>query len=558
MRFLKTRLALVIVIIVPFMLFTAVACKSKKETGVTKAKPSLSRVSLAGTLVESLPEDTFGFGYFNLAHPAYKKLLASPWGANNDWMGISQKNPRFVEIQEVLSEFGLDLNNPASLSTIITEGVVFLSIVENSAPIALLFRTPSANKMEEFRSKLESQLKEKGKVVEALEFGDKKGFRLQLPVSSAGETPGVEADKNSQEVVFLTLSDRGIFAASEELAKKGLVETKAMPKFLESAEYKEVSKGLGDDDSTYAYGYVDLAMLLGHYKADYDRLAKGQEAALGAAQSVQSIAWSVSMKATPEQELRLQLTEKGRKSVNEFSISSGEALAKFMPPTPMLALSLDASLFSPIIDAVKANQGSSFSIEKQVPWLKDLKKIGLAISVTQPGVLPIPSVAISFQVNDAKSVEEFLKITLQQGILATGMVADPKWQSVEKDGVVMHSMVGPMGVSLNLVSKDGVVLIANNPQELSAMLAGTKKPSELINSTMSPERFFTLNIDFIETAKFMQNMRGVLGLYAPQDESTKELLSDEKIELIKKMGLFAATLDKAEGMLVLKSEYHVK
>ena len=527
------------------------ACKKKQEAKVEPVR-STSRVTLEGSIVENLPKDAHGFAYVNLEHDAYAKFLESPWGQKgNDWMNIPKADERLKEVQDLVKEFGVDFTEPKSLSTVFAEAALFLAPTEGSAPIAFIFRAPSESRLSELRTTLKMQLEKKGKKLKDLEIAERQGFVITVDTQSQNPAAGPQ----SLDIYFLTRQDIGVFAPSQALAEKALAGDKGLPDVVKTDLYKKASLGLGNDSATYMFGYLDLAGLIASNKTDIEKMSKHKEA-LDAVGGITSLAWSGGMDATPFQELRISLSETGNKTVSALKPSSGEVLAKFVPPSPMLVLSLDASIFAPILDAVQKNAGAQISFQDQIPWLKDLKKIGLSLSVSQPGILPIPNLSLSLQVKDPAPVEEFLKGALSQLVAASGMVPDPSWKANEKQGATVQRMAGPMGTSLNLTSKENVVLLSSNSQELATILNGSNKPSTILQSTLSKERYFTLNVDFEQTATFMQNMSGVLAMYAPQDDNANEFLSEEAIEMVRKMGVLATTLEHHDEMLSLSWRYH--
>jgi hypothetical protein len=488
-------------------LLSGVGCKSKeKETvqgGAAKVQKAGDTITLAGTLIEKLPEQTMGFVYLDLKSESYKKMMTSPWGSSNNWMSLS-KSPEFAEISKVLTGLGIDPSKPETWNAVVSEGAIFV-VPDTVAPlpVAAVIKSGSAEKVTAIMATFKQELQKHGKtfVDHAVEGGS--GLEIDIPAD------GEAAEGAPQKLFVLAKGDMAAMAADAGLAKQALSGSALAPKILQSGQFKRAFEGLGSKKESFSIGYLDIAALIAGAKQFSQQVQNDPSTA--AVKKIESVVWASGMKDTPEQEMRIVFTDEGAQAIKDLKVSGGEQIAKYVPATPMAVLSLDAAVFAPMLDYAQASQPQAGAVTQQLPWLKDLKKVGLAVTVSQPGMLPIPNILISLQVAQSKQVEEFLRTTLQQMVAASGMAPESTWQTAEKNGVSVSSMQGPMGLSLNIASKDDVVILGNNAQELDGLLGSTTGKSvapALVQSTIGAERILGMTLDFAQVSKFMQTMGG--------------------------------------------------
>lgn len=549
-------------------LFFSGCSSCTEETKRTVVPPKVEeKVDLSGTLAARIPANSYGFVKWDGKHPAYEKLLNSPWAGSGSLMSVMESSDSEIgKITSVLSRVGLDPTDRETWRKVFSEAVFFFAPgsqsdqagVSGPPAIGVVFRSDKielAGKLKEIRGQLGGTEFE----VADVSIAGAEGFSF-VSKTETGQS-GVPA-----KIFLVSKDDLGVLA-SDQAVIEGVLNSKgeSLPVLVQSDQFKRSVSGFPGKDKRFALAYFDLARLVA------DAQARG-----GPDKSkdipFEAVSFALGMDKSPETDIRLVFdpAKSGENSwFNALAVSRSDKIASAVPGKPLAFLSIDGQTVSKIKQLASAEAQNV-----QTPWLDQLafldsaKRIGLVARLAPIGqsILPLPDLLLVFDTSNSEQTAaqiEKLVMSLMQG---NPTMAGMQW--VEKDvggGKKVKSMMSPLGVGVFLATKGDLVLVASTENQLKALFSDSSKG--VFGGSLSAQAETVLSADstigniylnFEEVGSFLQNMGGLLSMYAPQSKEAGELLQPENIDSIKKMGTMIGSVTLDQGIIGFRSFYEAK
>lgn len=587
------------------LMLTFSACGGcSKEEAPKKAVVKEEKVSLDGSLVELIPDNSFAFLYWQGGHPAYKKLLNSPWSSGGEFAELMKKNtPQVKQFVSMIKALGLDPEDQEIWTRLFSEAVFFaapgIPVAEAPAeqaddslasPGASPGASPEAAEPAAspdnvvpalgvvFKSEgvefgkaigsLEDQLKAEGREFEKITHKGASGLRV-----STGEVAG------PRDFYFLCEGPRAVISSQLEAAQRVFDggETK-LPEIVVSEKFDKATKGMPGNAIRFVTGYADLKILTELSKD----MAVVDSQGLAGLQSedfaFRSVAIGLAMDETPETSVRLLLNPNSPGA--EFFTVSGETLAaaaakakpasrglNAVPKKPLSFVSLNGQLLKNVKKLLASKVPPEKAAELQkLAFLDSIQQLSISTRIAQGGVsfFPVPDVLLLMETEAVDSVAEQIETLAKEMSAASPSTAGMQWTEKQLEGgQTLKSLVSPMGFGLFLVKSKGLLIAASTEAQATAALAVTEKngfASSLTtrsrNLVSEADRVSTFYIDFSEVASLLKKVKGLMAMYAPQNKNEVDaLLSAESLENYRKMGALVGSLDKNEEVLSIDTFY---
>ena len=103
-----------------FASLSVISCHKDAKQKVEVRKTS-ETLGLENTLLTRIPSDAVGFLQWDSSHPAYKKLLASPWSGNQELLKLafeSSSQSATQGLMAALKKVGIDVTDQKSIEVI--------------------------------------------------------------------------------------------------------------------------------------------------------------------------------------------------------------------------------------------------------------------------------------------------------------------------------------------------------------------------------------------------------------------------------------------------------
>ena len=532
------------------------ACSGEKKRTATPAEAPKA-VALSSDLLKKVPEEACGFFVWKGSHDAYKRLMESPWSGSGDFASMIQDSSGEVgKAAKLLTAVGLDPNDKETWRNMFSEAVFFALPPKAESPepsIGVVFRSQGIEIADKLAA-IKEELKKSGTKVEDISIEGVGGVKFEVE-QQAGE-------QKLQHVYFLVNDGLGVFGSKEEAIAQVLKKkSEALPSIVTASKFERTTFGLPAEKNRFAIGYFDLEQLFASPAAD----TAAKETPLKAA------SMALSMGDTPQTDVRMlyEDTADGENWAASLKPSSSAALVPSVPKQPLLFLSFDGQTLKKVkeLAAAKAKDQNP-QLLSQLSFVDSLQRVGIAARVAPVGqsILPIPDLLFLMQTSEPAAAEQQLKSLISGAMQGSPMTASMQWTEKElEDGKKMQALMSPMGFGVFLASTDSLVLAASTEAQLRSILAGSE--NGLFQKALSPgavdvfseqPNIGSLYLNFEQVGAFMENMGGLLAMYAPQDKNAQSMLEAENIKAIKKMGTMIGSVTIDKGVIGIKSFYQAK
>lgn len=536
---------------------------SKEEKGAEQKQASSSasdtKVSLQKTIATMVPEQAVGFFVWEGKHPAYDKLNKSAWGSSESDITkmLQDSNPQMAEVREVLQGIGLDLNNKDTWRNVFSQAALFIAPAAEAGKqgaVGLVFQSDPSVKIGEKLAALKTQLAKKEMEVQDLKLTGGTGFSLLDKSDGAGEK------------VFLGWKDNtGVFGSSDWVVDSVLTSKgDKLPAIVSSPNFSRAAQGLPDDSVRFATAYVDfqrateVADRLGQAGAESVQKIKAADLPLKA------ISIGMAMDKSPETSLRLiyDPASKTKGWLGALSSSSSGELLSVVPGKPLVFLSLDGKTLRQVKELALAGMGEAGkAYGSQLSFLNDVNRVGISARANAAGqsLLPIPDMLIVAESANPAQTAQQLQTVVGAAMSSSGLPAMP-WQDKQVNGVTVKSMMTPLGVGVFVASTKNLVLVASSEGQIQSALGGGTfvkgMPSQVEQVFAKEQSLGNLYVNFEEIAGMMENMGGMLSMYAPPDANGQnQFMQPENIQAMKKMGTVVGSVTLEEDAIGIKSFY---
>lgn len=522
-------------------------------------------VNLSGTIVDQLPPTTFGFAYIDFAHPAYKRYLASQWGADKSSplgmeavLGAADNGNGDVKgIVGALKTAGLDLNDPNAIGAAYSKVVLFgAKSGSNGSDLGGggLLQANNANSLAQQMNAIRTSVTQDGDTVTDLQVAGGLGFAVETKPRAA-TVPG-QPERTPTKTYFGWAGDRAVVASSADLVTQVLGSSRASLPLLADPDFKKLTTGLAGDNSRYGTWFVDLKPIL----------SAGQGAQLNpgdATKAFYAIGGSFSMSDVPSLEARIGYNKEDaavKKILTGLSVSTAKEVVSPFNTSPMTFVSIDGSLLrNTRVFLEETHKEDAASVINYLKSLDAVTRIGLGVRMAPVGasLLPIPDVMLTAPSSD---------VTQTQSALVSFADSLAHLDKTEKTiaGKQVTVLRG-VGVGVLIAATDNMVVASTSEPQLEKYLQSGSKEGSFANQVsgragdllLGEPSLTNIYLNFNELGSFLENMGGMLSMYAPQSDEAKSLLDKNNLARLKKMGSLttAVTLDDAEGLLRLESTY---
>ncbi len=536
------------------------SCSDANESSKQQLTIAAEDFTLKSELLGRIPDDSLGFIVWQGSHPAYQRVLNSPWAESASLTSLlPDSNPQLTQVFDVLAAADLDPRDLNVMAQIFAEAVLF-SYRAGDAQVqhGLLFK-PETQTASKVIGSLTEAVEKSSYASSKVEVAGKQGVKILLPQQA--KNPPIGNVATVERELFAVAHDDIAILALSEAAIQRVVEktTPSAPKVIESADFKQVMQPLPSSADRFVTGYFDVAGLV---------TPKAENAAdVQQSFPLRAVGLSNSMSELPQMDL-IALPSDASKAAAFFTASSATLeSAKFrglLPGKPLLFLGVDGAMLQQLKLSLAARFGGAGSdLDQRLAFLSSLSRFAIAAKVAPVGqsILPIPELLFLLETSEPSKTKDAIKRLVSMGLKNSPMTASLQWtEKTLVDGSTIESMMSPLGIGLSLAEKDNLVFVTSSEPLAQAILAGggeanfqsslPPRISELYSEENNLSEFY---LDFVEVGTLLQNMGGVLALYAPQDKNAQQLLEAEKIAKLKKMGLLSARVRYRDGLVSLRT-----
>lgn len=559
---------------------SSISCsREKKKSSAVKTTPISvdvpAELRASESLIKHVPENAYGFFHWNSTHPAYRRLASSPWAGGGALSLESLTSGRggdgkFVAL---LKRAGIDPSERETYETLLSEAVAFASPAPEAGQkpaLALLFKANSGSSLEQHALKLKEELKRSKIEIKEHEIEGGSAFSFDYNELSAHGKARKSAS-NRPRMRFIGWSGSvGVIATKLWPLTAALsLPGNKLPKTIDSPQFREAVADFPPAKHRYAIGYIDIAALLDDVNA-----AQGAETVLEDSLNLKLIpfkaaAMSLAMDDAPSNIARLLYEVKDpqhKKWFRALHASSNAALIGSMPQKPLIFLSLDGQTIRDLKQIAMENPSlKTPGASEMLAALDAVARVAVYARIAPVGqsILPVPDVLIALESTNPSAVRSRLENIIGSLAGSAGM-STGGWQEKELHGASVKFIRSQLGIGAYLAVKDSSVLIASTEPMIRSILGGLGDGAGSLASSVSQRTSQVLAkdhslgnmyVDFQEVGSLMENMGGMLSMYAPQSEEAKQMLSPENIDSIKRMGAVIGAVKVDENSISLINFY---
>lgn len=560
----------VLVVLLLVVLVASVSYLVVKSGGGPKGLPQTddrgeTEVQLSDTLVSRVPENAVAIVYWDGKHPAYLKLQQSPWGQSGWVSDLSDASPEFAQVAGALAKAGLDIENKEIMSDVLNEVVFFVLPTKGEAgdqeapPIGWIFK-PRGRDLAKLISEAKKELAKAGVKVQDLTVAGGEG--LQITYEPGGSSSKPDAKEGNTDLFLLALGELGIGGLSKSVVERTAASPGGkLPAILQTDLFKRTVAGLPGDDERYGLVYFDVGAF---DVGAMENAIKVQGVEVRNLMPIRSFALGLSMLEAPHIDARFIHNSQVADAEKFSSVSS--VIFDAVPSSPLMLLTLDGDLLS----KPTKTAGLSEPMGADLAFLSEVKRVGISASVAAPGqsMLPLPDLMLLFETENTKALQQRLEkavdtmissfLGAQGGPAALGM----QWTEQElTGGKKVKGMMTPMGIGVFLASFDNLVVAASTEQQVRDLAGSTSSKSEGLSPAVSAvfresATAGNLYLSFVELASFLENLGGILALFAPEQAGqAAPFLSPENLAELRNMGLLIAYASSKDDITDIRLFY---
>lgn len=547
-------------------LICSVSCKKKEkgEPGGGVLEKRAEEAALSGTVVGRLPADALGFVYIDTRHPAYQKLSASPWGTSDIFFSsLGAQEGKTKKLFDAAARAGLDVRNKDARTQLFKQIALFL-VPEAGQPdvgaaFGAVFLADGVNLSEKIPL-LTSELGKEGFTVGKMDLARGVGIVVTVNGGQAGNVPPAMS-----RIYFAAKDQFGVFCNSEAGVKKVLeTDGSRLPEIVKSDKYKQAVQGLPPQNVRYALGFVDVSGAVNTVQ-DADE-QKSFKKAFYEKVGLDAVAVGSAMDETPSQLVRFlpAPSVQGKETIfSKINVSSTANLLPAVYGTPLLFISIDGATVSNIVKEAVPVQAQAQA--PQLALLDSIKRIGLAVRIAPLGrsFLPLPDMMVLLDTAKPEEVKKQLEMLVNTAA-GNSPVPPGEWREKTIDGLKVRSLTSPLGLGVSLASKGNLVAMSSTELDMKTALAGGNAqpfavPAADSEKVFKAETAFNLFVDFEGLATLVDNLGGVLTIYAPEASNSAKPFQQASIDAMRKAGMLFARAEKENnGVINVTSYYRVR
>jgi hypothetical protein len=542
------------------------SCK-KDSTKVAQKRASTGKFDLDNSLINNIPPDTLAFFEWDSSTDAYKKY------ANSPWVGQQQVSfDKFLTEQddiknyiEVLNKAGIDLTKRTTWSSIFSRSVFYLSPSEGVEKLtaALYFQSNKDIKLDELLTTLKEAYKaEQGSQVQDITIDGGKGFSVKH-----------QGDDDLFNTIYLGWKgQKGVFASNHEAANNVLGgKYNSLPEIVKSSDFQKNTKDFPSSKSRLAFAYGDIIKVLERLPEDKQgvKLEKIEFSSL----PIKSMSWASSMTDVPNHFFRATYNPSDSEQKEWFDalgVSGSNSLLPAVPTNTLLFLSIDGQSLNRLKELAlkQQNQDITPDIREYLGLLDNLNRLGILLRVGVPGqsILPIPD--IMFVLDTSKPDDTLAKTSsIIQNIAQGAGGVQTGWTEEKIDENTVKSIMTPMGIGGFLTKIDSLVILSSTKQQIQdvlGILSGstpssekTTLPNNIHQALREHKTLSDVYVNFREVGSLIENMGGLLSMYAPQNQQAQSFMQQKNIDNLKQMGHMLGAITVEDNTIGFNSFYQI-
>lgn len=567
-------------VLIAIALIAAPAGCSKEKKRQTEVKTTPIEVDVpaelraAESLLKFVPENAYGFFHWNSTHPAYRRLASSPWAGGGAFSldSLTSRPGEEGKFIAILKRAGIDPTERETYETLLSEAVAFASPPPSSdekPALALMFRASDGTSLETYADNLKEQLKRAKVTVHEHEIEGGSAFSFDHnELAQAGRSRAKDSKPRMRYVGWsgpIGAIATKLWPIQAALSRQGT----GIPKNVDSPQFKESVAEFPPAKHRYAIGYIDIAALLEDVKSQQDGGEVIEDTLNLKLIPFKSVALSMAMDDAPSNMARLLYEVKDpqhKKWFRALHSSSNAQLINSIPSRPLIFLSVDGQTLKDLRHLTLEGSGlGSQSAVKMLSSLDSVSRIALFTRIAPIGqsILPIPDLLMVLESSNPSELRSKLENLL--GSLASGTgVSTGGWQEKELHGASVKFIRSQLGVGAYLAIKDNSVIVSSTEPMIRSVLEGLSTGKASLAKSVSSrtqqalakdDSLGSLYIDFQEVGSFLENMGGMLSMYAPQNDEAKKFLSPESIANVKKMGAVVGSIKVDDNSISIVNFY---
>jgi hypothetical protein len=535
------------------------ACKRGQPSEGAQREKTVETVDLSHTLVTRIPGDSFAFMKWDGAADAYSKLMASPWGKASYSMLTPKDGSGHGQVSSLLKAIGLDPDDSNVWRQLLSEAAVFAVYPEpesKEAALGVVFRARDL-KLAEKVTALKAELLKSGETAGDLAAEDGTGISFSLKDSSG--------QQNSTYYLAYE-GDIGVLSSNKAVLTSVLKSKgESLPGVAQSEGFKQGVVGLSAAQSRFGIGCIDIQQLLQHSGRNIPADMEKERAALKA------LVFAFSMEEAPLTVGRLVYDPTGLTPdswLNTINASKADTLLAETPDKPLFFLSLDGLAVKRVKDAIgKELAEAKPPALQQLSALDAVSRIALIAAVAPLGqsMLPLPDVMLVMDTNNPESTRQGIEELVKGSLANSPSTAAMRWSEKDIDGKnKMKAIVSPIGVGAFLAVKGNLVFLTSTENQMRDVFTGKWKEGIPKALTGQAKAVLVDNpsvanwyLDFQELAHMLDNAKGVLSMFAPQQQDAGSLLGPENLDFLAKKGKMVGSLSSRDRIIELRATYQV-
>jgi len=529
-----------------------------------KAPEAVDSFDLNTGLAVRLPATTVAFIEWDQSVNSYKKLAQSPWMPEKSISldSFTRNDPSLNRFLTAVRNAGIAPEERKTWETLFHRSIAFVAAGNGKSQKmagALYFEATPDAQISKKLTALKEEIIKAGIAVKDHKLSTGTGF-----VAEISDPP----PQGEPTLVYVAWKEnRGAIATQAWPLAELLGQTNnKLPKLVNTPQFQKSITGFPGNKTRIGFGYVDMALFIQNLSDEWKKQI--QDASLDS-MPVKSLAWASSMTNVPHNDFRLVFDASSADQKQWFAAlgnSTPESVMAVLPEKPLLFTSIDGKTIARLKDiAVQQMQAANSGIQKRLSVLDQLRRVGFVIRMAPAGqaLLPIPDLMIALE--SAAPGETKDLITQLGAELAAGAGTAPlAWTEKEIEGQAVQVMTSQFGIGAFVIATENLVVITSSEMLMKSFLLGSKPDSKRgvgdfpprVQMALKEPTMSNFYVDFRELGALMEQMGGLLSMYAPQNQEAKTLFEPGNIEELKKMGVIVGTIKLENDVIGFKSFYH--
>lgn len=530
-----------------------------------------SELNFAGTLVEHLPAESFGFIYVDFVKESYQKLANSVWrldliGKLLNSQSTKNHNHNLSNVLRIVEKMDLKVFKEE------LKGIaIYLSSDKTKGqPIdaGLIFDVKNPEYLEKLLTVVREELKTESVQVTEVDFKEKgSGLKIERIHSPSPPSGSAEEQTTAQQTAlyFVKNANFAALAATEENVIALLDQQITRPQILDSERFKIASRELSPNDQITALAYFDLQQIV---QANQANLAAAlvEHSDLLNLGNLSSIIYASSFLDVPSYFFRLNVENEWTELFSKLQNSDFTELYSMVSNDVVMAFAMDGSILKTLYALLEQNKAVNTN-QANLQLVTSIDKILFTERAAPLGqsILPVPDLLFAVKSSNIEQILAQTKSAIQQLMNSSGGgAAGTTWSEKDIAGVKVEYLLSPIGIGAFLASKDAYLLIASNETQIKEALTGyinnSKDFISSLESNSDAQKFSegnlsTFYLNYPQLSAQLESLKGLLSAFS--GEAGPDILSQENLGLMKQKRRFVSNLQIGKKDLSYRAGYQL-